>query len=254
MSLFNSLFPRKEKEPDYPAVENLASLRVDMHSHLIPGIDDGVKTVEESLEMIRGLVELGYTKLITTPHIMSDYYRNTPEIIHEGLETMRAAIRKEGINVTLDAAAEYYLDEMFLQKLYDGQLMSFGDNYLLFEISYINPPDNIHNVIFELIVHGYKPVLAHPERYPFWHEKFNEFEKLKEAGALFQLNINSLTGYYGAAAKSFAEKLIDLKMIDFIGSDLHGQRHLDALRQVVNEKHFHKLMATAKMLNSDLSR
>ncbi len=252
MSLFSSLFSRKSKEADYPAVENFAAIRVDMHSHLIPGIDDGVKTVEESVEMIRGFEALGYTKLITTPHIMSDYYRNTPEIIHEGLSTMRAAIKKEGINITLDAAAEYYLDEMFLQKLYDGQLLSFGDKYLLFEISYINPPDNLRNVIFELIVHGYKPILAHPERYPFWNEKFNEFENLKEAGALFQLNINSLTGYYGTGAKSLAEKLIDHNMIDFIGSDLHGQRHLESLRQVVNEKHFHKLMATAALRNSEL--
>jgi protein-tyrosine phosphatase len=243
MSLFGSLFSKKQKEPEYPEVVDFSSIHTDIHSHLIPGIDDGVKTIEESLEMIRGFSALGYKKLYTTPHIMSDFFKNTQEIINEGLEVVRAAIRQEGIPIELHAAAEYYLDEMFLQKLYDKQLMTIGEKHVLFEISYINPPDNLFNVIFELIIHGYKPILAHPERYPFYYEKFDEYTRLKESGVLLQLNINSLSGYYGLGAKKTAEKMIDANLIDLIGSDLHGQRHLDCLQRVIHEKYFRKLVA-----------
>lgn len=251
MSIFSSLFGKKEKEPDYPAISDFSALAVDMHSHLIPGIDDGVKTIEESIEMIRGFEALGYKRLITTPHVMSDYYRNTPEIIMDGLQRVRNAVKAEGIKMQIDAAAEYYLDEMFISKLENKEILSFGKNYLLFEISYVNPPDNLLNAIFEMNVHGYTPVLAHPERYPFWYDKPEEFIKIKEAGALFQLNVNSLTGYYGPGAKQLATRFINENMIDFIGSDLHGQRHLEALQRVVSEKLLHKLMQSG-LKNSSL--
>lgn len=243
MSLLGSLFSRKPKEPDYPPVTDFSSVVTDIHSHLIPGIDDGVKSIEESIEMIKGFASLGYKKLVTTPHIMSDYYKNTPEIIRAGLETVRAAVKAEGIDITIDAAAEYYLDEFFLKKVQDEKVMCIGENHLLFEISYINPPDNLLGIIFEINVHKYKPLLAHPERYNFWFDKFDEYKRLKDSGALFQLNVNSLTGYYGAQSKKTAERLIDEDMVDFIGSDLHGQRHLEGLQKVVNEKYFWKLMA-----------
>jgi tyrosine-protein phosphatase YwqE len=242
MNLFGSLFSRKSKEPDYSPVHDFSSVLVDIHSHLIPGIDDGVKDLEESMRMIRGFAELGFKKLVTTPHVMSDYFKNTPAIILEGLEKVRYAIKQEGLDIILEAAAEYYLDEMFPDKYKDGKALCIGNNILLFEISYINPPDNVYGIIFDLQVNKYQPLLAHPERYNYWNEKFDEYVKLKEAGALFQLNINSLTGYYGEASKKTAERLIDAGMIDFIGSDLHGQRHLDALKKVVHEKYFWKLM------------
>ena len=242
MSLLGNLFSKKNQEADYPSVEDFSSVGVDMHSHLIPGIDDGVKTISESVEMIRAFAALGYRKLITTPHVMSDYYRNSPETILEGLETVKAAVKAEGISIELGAAAEYYLDEMLIPKIKSGEILTFGSNYLLFEISYVNPPDNIMNAVFEMNIAGYTPVLAHPERYPFWYEKFDEFEKLKEAGVLLQLNVNSLIGYYGPGARQYAEKFINAGMIDFIGSDLHGQRHLEALQKVVHDKTLHKLL------------
>jgi tyrosine-protein phosphatase YwqE len=250
MSFLGSLFSKKNKEPDFPPVSDFSSVITDIHNHLIPGIDDGVKTLDESLLMIRGLADLGFKKIVTTPHIMSDYFKNTPEIIKEGLEKVRSAIKYEGIDITIDAAAEYYLDEMFPGKYKDGKALCIGKNYLLFEISYINPPDNLLSIIFDMIVNGYQPVLAHPERYNYWNEKFDEYKKIKEAGALFQLNTNSLTGYYGDVSKKTAERMIDENMIDFIGSDLHGQRHLDGLTKVVNEKYFWKLMAQGVKNNS----
>ena len=243
MSLFGSLFSKKKKESDYPKLKDFSSVVTDIHSHLIPGIDDGVKTMEESIDMIRKFSELGFKKIVTTPHVMSDFYKNTSENILEGVEQVRIALKQAGIHMQLDAAAEYYLDEGFISKLSKERMLTIGENYLLFEISYINPPDNIYTVIFDIIVKGYTPLLAHPERYDYWYEKFDEYVRLKEAGALFQININSLTGYYGIAAKRTAERLIDEKMVDFIGSDLLGNRHMQGLHHVLNEKYFHKLMA-----------
>ena len=243
MTLLGSIFSKKSQEPNYPVVSDFSSVITDIHSHLIPGIDDGVKSMEESIDMIRAFSMLGFKKLVTTPHIMSDYFKNTPEIILEGLEKVKAEVIKEGINITIEAAAEYYLDEFFLQKVKNEKMLTINNKYLLFEISYINPPDNLLGVIFEINVHNYTPLLAHPERYNYWCNKFDEYKKIKEAGVLFQININSLTGYYGKESKKTAERLIDENMVDFIGSDLHGHRHMDSLSRVVDEKYFWKLMA-----------
>ncbi len=243
MASLRSFFSGKSREADYPALSDFSTIGTDIHSHLIPGIDDGVKTLEESIDMIKALTALGFRKLVTSPHIMSDYFKNTPEVIREGLLKVREEITNQGIQVELEAAAEYYLDEGFLQKIRNESLLTFGDRFVLFEVSYINPPDTLSSIIFELNIRGYRPILAHPERYPYWYNKFEEFHKIKESGVLFQLNTNSLTGYYGGPAKKIAERMIDENMIDLIGSDLHGQRHLDALRKVVNEKYFWKLAA-----------
>lgn len=251
MSFIKNLFSRKPSEPGYSAVHDFSAVVTDIHSHLIPGIDDGVKTEEESAEMLRGFVNLGYKKVITTPHIMGDHYRNTPEIIFEGLEKIKSVAVRENIPVTIQAAAEYYIDDLFLQKLSSGNLLTLGGKYLLFEISYMNPPENLSRVIFDMNVSGYKPLMAHPERYPFWYEKFEEYHKLKELGVLFQLNIGSLAGYYGGLPKKIAERMIDEGLVDFIGSDLHGIRHLNAMKHALHEKHLWKLLSKGVM-NSTL--
>jgi tyrosine-protein phosphatase YwqE len=240
MSLFN-LFKRKNQEPDYPPLTDFSAFNTDIHSHLIPGIDDGVKTIEESLDLIRTFIQLGFKKLVTTPHIMSDAYHNTPEIIFSGLETLRRAAADAGLSITLEAAAEYYVDERLMDMLKNEKLLTLNGKYLLFEISYVNLPANLYEIIFKMIEKGYTPVLAHPERYPFWLSKFDEYEKLKDAGVLFQLNTNSLCGYYGTAVKKMAERLVDALMVDFIGSDMHGQRHMNALKNMLSEKYLWKL-------------
>jgi tyrosine-protein phosphatase YwqE len=242
MSLF-SIFKRKKKEPAYPPVSDFSQVLCDIHSHLIPGIDDGVKDMHESIEMIKQFIDLGYKKLVTTPHVMSDYFKNKPETILSGIRDVREVAAREGLDIKLEAAAEYYVDENFLTKLKNEKILAINDKYLLFELSYINPPDNIGSVIFEINVQNFVPLLAHPERYNYWYERYDEYFKLKESGALFQINVNSLTGYYGKAALRTAHFLIDEKLVDFIGSDLHGQRHMDGLKRVVNEKYFWKLMA-----------
>jgi tyrosine-protein phosphatase YwqE len=213
-----------------------------MHSHLIPGIDDGSKSMEESIQLIRELSNLGYKKLITTPHIMSDFYKNTPEIIMSGLESVREAVKQEGIPVTINAAAEYYLDDGFVQKLENEKLLTLKDNYLLFEISYVNAPENMLEIIFRMQVLGYKPIMAHPERYPYWFNNIDFYKSLRDQGVLLQINVNSLAGYYGPEAKKLGEKMIDNEMVDLIGTDCHGMKHIKALNNCLKEKHFRKVI------------
>jgi protein-tyrosine phosphatase len=250
MSFLKNIFRRKE-DISYPPISDFSSFAVDMHSHLIPGIDDGSKTMDESIALIKKYIDLGYKKLITTPHIMSDSYRNTPDIIMGGLDKLRAAVKAEGLTIDLDAAAEYYFDEDFTKFIKEKRLLPISGKYVLFEVSYINSPDNISQVIFDIQIAGFIPVLAHPERYPFWYHKFEEYHKFKEAGVLLQLNTNSLTGYYGPEAKKLGERLVNERMIDFIGSDMHGERHMLALERSLNEKHLWKLAAQG-LKNSSL--
>jgi protein-tyrosine phosphatase len=245
-SFFNKQVKSDENSTD--EIKDFSSFGVDMHSHLIPGIDDGAKTIDDSIAMIKELHSLGFKKIITTPHIMSDFYRNTPQNILEGLEIIREAVKNNGIPVVIEAAAEYYLDDGFLQKLENEKLLTFGDNYVLFEISYINSPENMKEIIFNLRTAGYRPVLAHPERYPFWYKHFDEYKRLKDQGVYLQLNVNSLTGYYSVPAKKIGEKLIDEKMVDFIGTDTHHSKHIEVLKKCLNEKYFKKILS-AHLLN-----
>jgi protein-tyrosine phosphatase len=238
-------------------VSPLATLQVDMHSHLLPGLDDGAETVADSLNLLRELRALGFRKLIMTPHVMGDFYKNTPEGIRAALAELQAATTAAGLgDMTLECAAEYYLDEWLGQKLAEGsELLSFGGDkrYVLFETSYMNEPFNLQATIFELKAAGYQPVLAHPERYTYYYGRFAEIRKLRqEYGVLLQLNLNSLAGYYSPTARHVAEQLIDEKLVDFVGTDTHHLRHTTALaKKTVKSAHFRKLLALP-LLNSTL--
>ena len=239
------------------AVPSLAILGADMHSHLLPGLDDGAETVAHSIGLLRELRDLGYRKLIMTPHIMGDFYKNTPEGIRAALELLRGAAQAEGLHdVVLECAAEYYLDEFLGRKLTDGtEMLTFGGEkrYLLFETSYMNEPLNLNEIIFELKAQGYTPVLAHPERYTYFYGRLAEIENLRtDHGVLLQLNLNSLAGYYSPMAKRVAEQLIDSGMIDFVGTDTHHLRHTDALKhRTIPLPYMAKLLAMP-LLNSTL--
>ncbi|MCI0500501.1 MAG: capsular biosynthesis protein [Epsilonproteobacteria bacterium] len=225
---------------------------VDLHSHLIPGIDDGAKTMEESLELIKTLWDFGYRKLITTPHIMYDMYRNTPKSILSGLDALRTEVENEGIEMIIEAAAEYYLDENFLKLLEGEKLLTFGDNYLLFETSYTIRPYALYEHIYAIASRGYKPVLAHPERYNYLHDSLEEYHTIKKMGVFFQLNINSLGGYYSTPVKKAAEWIVDQGMVDFVGSDTHKMRHLDSLSKAKDTPYFQKLFDKNTILNPTL--
>lgn len=250
MSFFSKIFGPSTKTK-VPA--DLSVLRCDMHSHFIPGIDDGAQTMENSLDLLRAFAVLGYRKVVTTPHVMSDAYRNTPEIILGGLEKVRVALNQANIPIEIDAAAEYYLDFDFEQMIESKTILTFGKKYVLFELPFINPPDNLYSAIFKLLSNGYKPVLAHPERYNFWHHDFKKYEELIEKGVLLQLNINSLSGHYGPDVRKIAERMIEQNMISFLGSDCHHMGHVEIIKnRTVFEKSLQKLIESGRLLNSSL--
>ena len=217
----------------YKGVNN--PFKVDIHSHLLPGIDDGVQTLKESVALIKQFSLLGYTRLITTPHIISDCYPNTEEIITNKLNIVRNALKLEKIEITLDAAAEYYVDMNFLNLIEERKLLTFMDHYVLFETAYTEKPIILDEIIYRLLENGYIPVLAHPERYTYLYNDIEKYKKLKAQGVLFQVNAKSLYNKSKASYK-IAYQLIKLGLVDFIGSDAHRMRDLQRLEFFLKNK------------------
>ena len=210
---------------------------IDIHSHLLPGIDDGSKSLEESIQLIKKFRSFGIKNITTTPHILGSFWPNTPEIINEKLDLVRKELIHQNItDIKLNAAAEYMLDEKFMRLLYDKNLLTIKDDFVLIELSYINPPENIFEIIFDIQANGYKPILAHPERYLFYHYKFDNYKRLKDAGCLFQLNLLSLVGYYGSEVNKTAVQLLKNNLIDFLGSDVHNKKHQDCMGNLGTSK------------------
>lgn len=210
---------------------DLQGLVCDMHSHLIPGIDDGSPDLETSLKLTSGLVDLGYKKLITTPHINQDFFPNNPENIGSGKAAVIAELQRQDLTVGFDAAAEYLLDDGFAAKLSTAEpLMTIKDKLVLIELAFVVPAMNIKELIFELQLRGYQPVLAHPERYLYFAANKGWYDQLRDAGCLFQLNLMSFAGHYGREARDLATYLLKKNYVEFLGTDLHHERHLDILR------------------------
>lgn len=252
---FQKLFGRTAALPGL-AADGLTELGVDMHSHVLPGLDDGAENLEQSLELLRELRALGYRKLIMTPHIMGDFYKNTPDDIRGALRALREAASNAGLeDMVLECAAEYYLDEWFGPRLARGdEMLTFGGDkrYILVETSYINEPLNLAETIFQLQSQGYQPVLAHPERYTYFYGRFEDLVKVRETGAMLQVNLNSLAGYYSAGAKRVAEKLIDAGLVDMVGSDAHNLKHTATLRDRVLPTDYMRKLLALPLLNNTL--
>ena len=249
MGLFSDLFRKKEMVMP-PA--DLSKLGVDVHSHFIPGIDDGAQTLGQTMELLQAMVELGYRKVITTPHSMADGYRNPSEVILGGLEKVRAEVKRTGMTIEVDAAAEYYLDHELEPKVARKDVLTFGKNFVLFELPFIGEPAMVRQLVFQMQTQGYRPVLAHPERYTFWHNDLTKYTELKERGVLFQLNLVALSGAYGPQAKQVAERLIDLGAYEFLGTDCHNMNHIEAIHNTLTRPYLHKILDSGKLLNAGL--
>jgi protein-tyrosine phosphatase len=209
---------------------------IDIHSHLLPGIDDGAQTFEESLRLTRALQGFGVTEIITTPHIMQNVWNNTAEQIVSAKDKTIEELQKNNVNIPFQAAAEYLMDDQFVRLFQSQDLLTLKGNQVLVEMSYINAPMQLYSILFDLQVAGYTPVLAHPERYFFYHKNFNEYVKLKRAGCLFQLNLLATVGYYGAEITKIAEKLLSKGMYSYVGSDVHHDKHIAAFEQKIRIK------------------
>lgn len=209
---------------------------IDIHSHLLPGIDDGAKKFEDSLRLTKALQGFGATQLITTPHVIHHFWENTSQNIKAKEEQTRKELHLNKVTVPFRAAAEYMMDDYFVTLFQSEPLLTLKDNYVLVEMSYINPPIQLYSILFDLQVAGYIPVLAHPERYGFFHNNFEEYQKLINAGCLLQLNLLSVVGYYGEGIVKIAEKLLQKGMYSFVGSDVHHDNHIASFSQKIKIK------------------
>jgi len=198
---------------------------VDIHSHILPGIDDGAKNIEESLVLITEMKKMGFSKIIGTPHTYPGLYNNSNESIKDSFEKLK---KEFDLDIGLCYASEYMIDSSLIKKAKDNKLMCIKENYVLIEMSYLAPPINLYEIIFELKVNGFIPILAHPERYFFFSDNFKEYYKLKKVGCLFQANLLSATNFYGLQAAKIMDLLLKRDLFDFVGSDIHKLRHIKA--------------------------
>jgi len=202
-----------------------------MHSHMIPGLDDGAEDMDTAVRMIRGMQQLGYTKLITTPHVMSEMYKNSREGILAAYQQVVDRLTKENISMVFETAAEYYMDEFFDDLVGSEEpLLTLKDNLVLVEFSFIREPVEVKEMLFKLLIKGYQPVIAHPERYLYFGAHRSWYDEMKSQGCLFQLNLLSACGFYGKKQLELTEYLIKKQYIDLVGSDMHNLRHLEILK------------------------
>jgi protein-tyrosine phosphatase len=211
---------------------------VDIHSHLLPGIDDGAKNIDDSKQLLEKVKKIGFSECITTPHVFSGVWDNTFQRILSTLDVTKKTLNEPNLRT----AAEYMMDSNFFDHLKKGlPLLTLKENYILVEMSYLNAPIQLYDIIFEIQLQGYQPILAHPERYLFYGGNWDEFRKLKKAGCLFQLNLLSTTGYYGIGVQKITQKLLDLHLYDFVGSDIHHEKHVASFENKIQLKEYSNL-------------
>lgn len=226
-------------------------MKTDIHSHLIPSIDDGSQSIETSLDLIRDLQKAGYKRLITTPHNLHPKFGNNSDAISRGVLELTEACIKADLDIEIATSCEYYYGSKFLEHIKSDNLLHIN-KFVLFEFSYQHEPNNLEETIYELKSRGYKPLLAHPERYIYWHNKLERYEYLKNLGVYFQLNLNSLVGYYSAPVQKVAKYLSNRGFIDFIGSDTHHATHTSSLNKVFRDKNYNELLKNNTILNDEL--
>jgi len=255
--MFSKIFNRGRKPANpyetlsVPENANWGFLGADMHSHLVPGIDDGAKTMEDSLQLVGQLAAMGYKTIVTTPHTMIDFYPNTTQTIQNGLEMLQAAVAAAGIPVTLRAASEYYIDEHFIKLIDTEPLLTIHANEVLVEFSMLLEPPMLHDVLYRMQQAGYRPIIAHPERYQFFHSNHNKYAELKDRGCLLQLNMLSVCGYYGRHIRAAALQLLENRLYDYCGSDMHHIKHAAALQAMAGTKDY-LIFANYPFLNAKL--
>lgn len=237
--MFN-FFKKKDKE----YLTGTLPIATDIHSHVLPGIDDGSPNLETSIQLLKGLQDLGIKKMVATPHVIADLYRNTPETIHATLALLQPELKKNDIDIEISAAAEYMLDDYFIKLLRtDQKLLTIHKNIVLTEQSYATPTVNLNEIAFILISVGYRPIMAHPERYGYYHNNYDEYTHLKDMGFMLQVNLLSLTGYYGKGVAKAAKYILENDLADFVGTDLHHERHLEMLKAPQHLKLFNQYLS-----------
>jgi len=224
---------------------------VDLHSHLLPGIDDGAQDMDDTVDLLTGLKELGYRKVITTPHNQADFFENPKDKILAKLNEVRNHIARIGLDIEIEAASEYYLDYKFRDRIKNKDLLTFGDNYVLFELSPTLKPMNFETLIFEMQMAGYRPVLAHPERYGYFYGK-GQYEELTDKGVMLQVNISSLSPFVANPVRKAAETIIKDELVTFAGSDTHSIQNLHILKNQLSNPTLINLVNSGRLFNHTL--
>ena len=202
----------------------------DFHNHILPGIDDGAKTVQDSTRLIKAFQNIGINSLIATPHVMGDYYPNTPKSITKAFEELKPHLDN---SIKFEYSAEYMMDQHFLEIIEKDQIIPLKGKNVLVEMSYFQPPLNLNDILFKLQSNSFVPILAHPERYAYFHSNdLQKYKDLKSRGCRFQLNMLSLSGHYGIGIQKTAYQLLENRMIDFISSDVHRLGHIEKIEKI----------------------
>ena len=242
--MFN--FFKKKQEPAQ------LCFNTDIHCHIIPGIDDGSPDVGTSIELIERMKGWGITRIVATPHVTQASFENTPEIMSQALDSLNKGLQARNINIDITHSAEYRIDELFLKHLNEGIIVPMPSKYILVENSFIQEPWNLDQLLFDLKVKGYNPILAHPERYFYYHQKRNRYHEIHNTGTKLQINILSLAGYYSKDEKRIALELIENGLIDFIGTDIHKHEHADAIDSFIHSREYRKIKNRLPLLNDSI--
>ena len=227
-------------------------VRTDIHCHVLPGIDDGAKTVEDGADLVEMLGELGVEKILASPHVTDEVFPNTSAIIENALAELRGELKARGIGIGVSAGAENRIDDLMLTNLEKGTLRPMADDYVLIECPWINEPFGLDVLVKKLVEkHGLKPVLAHPERYPYYLKRPSAYDELRRMGIRFQVNLLSLSGHYGSEIRRMAEEMLDRHMVEFIGSDVHHRHHIESIRRYLASRDYRILQRNAASLLND---
>jgi len=252
MSFFSNLFTKNKNAASVRSISQLDFLEVDMHNHLLPGIDDGSTSVQQSLGYIKELSSLGFKKFICTPHIMEGVHPNTKFSIGQAHHALSEGLKNSGSDVEIFAAAEHMIDDGLHALVESNDLCLMPGGYVLIEMSYLSESKALFQTILNIQKLGYKPILAHPERYNYYHSNFNIYKQIKDAGCFLQLNLLSLSRYYGVDVKAIAMTLVKSGMYDFVGTDLHHDKHLRSLKDIVEKYPVREMLKTCTILNPTL--
>ena len=243
-----SIFNRKAKKPD------LSWVHTDMHSHILPGLDDGAKDVVQSVELLKRLEQIGIQEFYFTPHIIGGMYPNTKQTISNAFQNLQ---KQEDIkHLMLGYAAEYMIDSSFDQHFSADpkNIQCLPEGYILIEMSYMQESRMIERIIFDLQIEGYKPILAHPERYLYYQREPKKIQRFKDMGCLLQLNLLSLIGYYGSRERQVAKYLLEKGMISLVGTDVHHLRHVQALEIGIQKENIQEYFSNCDILNKEIFR
>lgn len=224
----------------------------DIHCHVLPGIDDGSPDVSTSIELIQRMRSWGINRIIATPHVTQASFENTPETMSNAFNVLNEELKKNNIEISITHSAEYRIDELFLSHLNNGTIVPMPNNYLLVENSFIQEPWNLDQLLFDLKVKGYKPILAHPERYMYYYLKKDRYKTIHDTGTKLQINLLSIAGHYGKDEKRIALELIENGLVDFIGTDLHNHHHADAIEEFLSSKDYRKIKDHLPLLNNSI--